>query len=757
MKTKNHNKFKLWFDRLLSKSLFRQFAIVGCVLFFLFLLSWIFLHISGCEWKQFAKNSNLPEWLLPLYLLIDTNAFNNLYINGVHGWALVFSSLTFLFGAFIFNGAIIGIITNAIEQRVTKHRRGHIYYLNSGHYIIMSYDDMVPSIVNYIFEKDDKALILILSSNEADTIREKLQRTFNEDKLNQIIINYGFRTSENFFKNIHLESSEQIFIVGDRSLPDHDAMNVECVDKIRHYLTQPGITQRPKRITCVFEDLDTYSAFKTTEIFDNVSDLGIEFIPYNYYTGWAKQVFVKRIYKDMDAPGKEHKYAAVFGKGYSKESENALTKDDPKYVHLVFVGTTNLAVAFAMEAAQILHFPNFNQDNRLRTRITFIDLNADIEKDEFITRNRHFFQVQSYYYRDLSKDANVTKEVIGYKTYKEHVYYNSDEHVLYKEKYGYKPNDSNFLDVEFEFIKGDVFSYRVQDEIRRWSEDNESQYLSIFLAQSNQRKNFALAMNMPDNVYDNAVPIFIRQNRSDNFVTDLREADRKKGADGLSYHNVNNEGELKETKREARFANIYPFGMNETAFSADDRSLRRAKLINYLYDTADYDSYQFKSILALDAMSDSQIWDEADKAWRKLSVSLKWSNLYCAYSIRIKLAILRSMRHLELDDTSHDSQELSEDEVKVLANVEHNRWNVEKLLLGFRKPLKNEDVKKVEETQKDKDPQQIKDFKAKLKDNKKLYIHQDIRPFDDLGAIKRLDYEFSRYIPWIMKMTEKND
>ena len=731
----NHNQFKLWFDRLLSKSLFRQFAIVGCVLFFLFLLSWIFLHISGCEWKQFAENSNLPEWLLPLYLLIDTNAFNNLYINGIHGWALVVSSLTFLFGAFIFNGAIIGIITNAIDRRVTNHRKGHIHYLKSGHHIIMGYDDMVPSIINYIFEKDANAFVLLLTTNDADSMREKLHKTFSDDQLKQIIINYGNRTSTYFFKGIHLESSEQIFIVGDRSSSTHDARNVECVDCIRQYLNHPEIKQRPKRITCVFDALDTFAAFKTTETFNEVKDLGIEFIPYNFYTGWAKQVFVKRFYKDIDTPDKVYNYPAVFGKGYSKQTPKALTPDDSKFVHLVFVGTTNFAVAFAMEAANILHLPNFNKKNKIKTRITFIDLNADAEKDEFITRNRHFFEVQSYYYRDLSKEAIETESDNNPR----------DEYVLFKEENGYKPNDANFLDVEFEFIKGDVFSLRVQKEIQKWAEDTENQYLSVFLAQSNQRQNFVLAMNMPDKVYDNAIPIFIRQNRSDNFVTDLREADTKKSEKGLTYYCVNNEGNLEEKPREARYANIYPFGMNETAFSADDSSLKRAKLINYLYTTADYSSYQFKSMLALDSMSENQIWEEADAAWRKLSVALKWSNLYCAYSLRIKQAILRSMRKLALDDTSLDLQELTDEEVLELAKVEHNRWNVEKLLMGFRKAFKEEDKFRHEE------------FAKKLKNNKDLFIHHDIRLFGGLDDIQKLDEEFSRYIPWIMKMTEKND
>ena len=237
---KSYFRFKLWFDRLLSKSLVRQFFFLGIVLLGLFFLSWLFLHISGCQWKEFAKKSEIPEFLLPLYLLIDTNAFNNLYINGVHGWALFVSSITFVVGAFIFNGAIIGLITNSIERRVTNHKEGHIHYLKSGHYIIMGYDDMVTSIISHIFEKDKDAFILLMSSAEADKIREKLRKVFDEEQLKRIIINYGHRMSKDYYNDIHLESAEQIYIVGLRTLPAHDAINVECVDSICAYLEKPS-------------------------------------------------------------------------------------------------------------------------------------------------------------------------------------------------------------------------------------------------------------------------------------------------------------------------------------------------------------------------------------------------------------------------------------------------------------------------------------------------------------------------------------
>ena len=718
---KNRYKFKLWFDRLLSKSLWKQFLVLAAVLILALGLSYLFLSWSGTDWQQFCKSKDLNKWLLPIYLLIDSNALNNLYIgdtgqgNAVHGWMLIASSLTFLFGAFVFNGIIIGIITTSIERRVDNHRQGHLHYLKSGHYIIMGYDDMVPSFISHIFNKYEDAYVLILTAKDTIGIRERLLKSFSEQRMKHIIINYGHRTSTEYYKDIYLESAEEVFVVGNHSNAAHDAINVECVDSISRYLKDKE--QKPARITCAFKDLDTYAAFKTSEIFKEIKDLNIDFLPYNFYTGWSKQVFVKRFYRDFDNPGQEYRYPLVYG--------NGIKPDDDKYVHLVFVGTTNFAVAFAMEAANVLHFPNAN---KRKTRITFIDVKVDKEKDEFITRNRHFFEVQPYYFYDLTNEKDEKKEEQGLR----------DEYVIFAGK------DREFLDVEFEFIKGNVFSKKVQDEISKWAREHKDkkQCLSIFLALADSRENFVMGMNMPDDVYANEVPVFIRQNRSDNFVTNLRNEDTKKEGEKFTYSVVKDE-EVESKERDARYAHIYPFGMNETAFSADYHSLKRAKLINYLYSTANYETYKFQGILVLDAIPEAKIWEEANAMWQKLSVALKWSNLYNSYTMRTKQRTLRAMRGLSIDDESRDYDTLSDYEVEQLAIVEHNRWNVEKLLMGYRKPKKDEDKYVYPE------------FAGKLKKNKDLFVHHDIRPFDQLSTIKELDYEFSRYIPWIMKMTEK--
>lgn len=716
----SHFKFWLQFDRFLSKSLWKQFLVVFAFLVFSLFLSYLILPIWSENWKQVCESVHVNRWLLPIYLLLDSNALNNIYIGDsgepvVESWTLMASTISFLLGAFIFNGFIIAIITNSIDRRVSNHKEGHIHYLKSGHYVIMGYDEMVPSFIKYIFQTNDDAYVLLLTSVSAVDVKEELMESFAEKQMKRIIVNYGHRTTEESYKDIHLESAQEVFIVGDHTLPAHDAVNVECVDSICNYLEKQLKKPCVKKITCVFNDLDTYAAFKTSEIFLKVSVLGITFVPYNFYTAWAKQVFVKRFPGDKSQGG--YRYPSVYG--------NGISPDDPRYVHLVFVGTTNFAVAFAMEAAHVLHFPNFNHHPELKTRITFIDQKADQEKDEFITRNRHYFEVQGYQYRDLSNG------------------YEADADSCIDRQYVIFENENaDFLDVEFEFIKGNVFSKAVQDEINKWAMDKNAQYLSVFLTMENQRSNFVMGMNMPDEIYNQAIPVFIRQDRSDNFVSKLRAEDNQE----LQYAFMK-DGQLNKQTRKAKYANIYPFGMVATAYQPDNKSLKRAQLINWLYKKADYATNHFPSFDTLKSSSTEAIFKEAEALWNdgSLSVALKWSNLYSSYSIRTKQASLRAMRELSPDDTSHDTDMLSPEEIEEMARVEHNRWNVEKLQMGFRKPRKMEDKYSAKCTS----------YEAELKQNKKLFIHHDIRPYNQLDNVKELDKEFSKYIPWIIGMTEE--
>ena len=190
---KKHKSIWLRFDRVLAHDLLKQALILVVLFAVLFVVSYVLLSFSNLEWREFCRSHNLSKWLLPLYLLIDTNALNNLYINdSVHGWMLFASSLTYLAGLFVFNGMIISVMTNAISSRVERHNDGLIHYLKSGHYIILGYDDICPSILDSIFGKDPDAYILILTSASPQKVRERLKKNLGDSTV--ILISHRVTT-----------------------------------------------------------------------------------------------------------------------------------------------------------------------------------------------------------------------------------------------------------------------------------------------------------------------------------------------------------------------------------------------------------------------------------------------------------------------------------------------------------------------------------------------------------------------------------
>ena len=87
---------------------------------------------------------------------------------------------------------------------------------------------------------------------------------------------------------------------------------------------------------------------------------------------------------------------------------------------------------------------------------------------------------------------------------------------------------------------------------------------------------------------------------------------------------------------------------------------------------------------------------------------------------------------------------LSKDEIHLLAEVEHNRWSVEKLLLGYRPTTAEEDAKIERDVA----------LKKQLRERK---IHYDLRAFNDLRAdatgknVNVYDLALIQGIPLILK------
>lgn len=214
---------------------------------------------------------------------------------------------------------------------------------------------------------------------------------------------------------------------------------------------------------------------------------------------------------------------------------------------------------------------------------------------------------------------------------------------------------------------------------------------------------------MPAAVYDEGVPVLCRTERTD--VLTLIQG-------GQAYESV------------------VPFGSAMCRMETLRELKRLGQRVNYVF------AHCFALPRGVPITAPADIDEQRlEPLWRKVeSLPKQYSNLFNAMTLGTKM---HSLGHSEEDGEGFYA--LSMEEVDLITEVEHNRWSVEELLLGYR-PLTDEEVEQVEA-----------DVALKKEFRKKRKAHYDLRAFDDLredGTGKNVqvyDMALTQGIPLIMK------
>ena len=264
-----------------------------------------------------------------------------------------------------------------------------------------------------------------------------------------------------------------------------------------------------------------------------------------------------------------------------------------------------------------------------------------------------------------------------------------------------------FLDVEWEFIDGGTECDEVREYIASCAEqDGTSEYTTLVLCENGYDDDISASLSLPRRIYEKGIPVFVYQPGSGELLRSAKQTDR--------------------------YANLYPFGTKPDCYDFQYRyRLQCARRIAYLYDLAN----------AGEKFIEMPSHEELKDRWFKLQYAFQQSNLYSANSVQMKL---RSI--------SPAGDSLTEEQVEILSETEHNRWNMERLLVGFSGYRYDERIafKRILESS---DTAARNRCKAKLDEmKKKRFMHKDIAPYDELSdSTKEYDRIIVRNIPKVLK------
>ena len=686
-------------DKALSKSHFSQVFILAFFIVFSFAF---IVSLSTVVSPILDKGSNFLFWSALSHF------FNPGSFDRADGISNPVKLTLNVFGMILMTGLLISVLSNILERRVDKVKNGQIGYKFKKHIVIIGYNQMTASLVKQLSEKFPRTEIVLQTIQEVPSVRHELFSQLEKKIEKNVSLLSGNRNSMEDLVRLRLARSIEIYILGESDEYDHDSLTIECFKKINTLLIHDNILQN-KPCHLLFDNQSTYSVLQQQDILENSRDAKLEpevgvpvvvggqaffvsaispdkgvvelksrqghrekelpyeevaalmkrerplrFIPFNFQELWAKKVFVDNKYHGLEEADEGISYLPLDRGGIAYESD--------KTVHLVVLGMSKMGVALGVQATHLCHYPNVLRDRKLKTKITFVDENADREMYFLQGRYRHLFDEIDYSFEDTGNPGNNMNNL------------NNGESV-------------KFSDVEWHFIKGRVENPVIRQKLVEYSAGNT--HLTIAVCLNLPAAAIAAGLYLPGEIYTRDVQVLVKQDAPYSILSML--------------------------KTSKRYKNVKPFGMLNNCLDLQQNDDLLARRVYYVY------SYYF------DGKTNGEIpvvipdREAYDARWDNILVAEKWSNRYHADMIHAKLRSL-------------DKQKPFAEQVEIMAMVEHNRWNIEKLLIGYRPTTTRED-------------EELEQKRTTHKELKSNFIHKDIKPYIALEeSTKEIDRMISKSI-----------
>lgn len=697
-------------DRYMSGDFWRLFAWTFGISVAAFLLIWLILHLCGV-W--FMNDNFAQQWSLGESFVQMSNPSRHID-QGISAWEWIAIVIMNLFGLFVLNGVVLTLLVNWVSNRKDRFTQGdarYDYVFTRNYSVIIGGHKIVSTLAEQLISQDSNDYVVVQTQRDVAEVRKEIfARIKNEQLARNIIIYSGDRTSWHELEELHLGGANEIYIIGESRDIDgtsHDAINLQCWDLITRHISTFG---RPA-ISChvMFDYQSTFTAFQFTDI--NKSDKQtFRFMPFSIYENWVQQVLITG-----SNAGKESVYIPLDG-------HDGISFDSQQRVHLIIIGMSKMGTALALEAAHIAHYPNFNNPKagRPRTLITFIDRNARREMLFFMGRSRELFKLARW--RFVEAPTNLLPPFAEIYDSSGQINATINSEFPWHDPMNPDRNESsyygaylgeNLIDIDYEFIQGEVALPSIQKYISDACADNinmreASSKTTIAVCLPVAVEAMSTAIYFDNSVYENVQQIWVQQSDSGALIDAVRHGTT---GDGI-----------------AKFSSLRPFGMIDECDYLMRCNSPLPKLVAYAYSCMDDLKNKFLNQTDADAVYKlaSETWEKISSEGGKSAIAKMWSNVYCANSFTSKA---RSVGYNE------DVKEFPPETVSILAEVEHNRWVVEQLLLGIRP---------VDRSFADSLPVEDNDMRAQLK---RRNIHPDIISNEKLGSTGKYDRGIAQIIP----------
>ena len=604
------SKTRWYFDRTFSEKSSSQIAWLVGIIIAVYGLIWIFSY----PFSERLFEDSIPSMSRPIRiisLLINPGA-----VSEVNPTMRIFAILVALIGIIVLSGFLITVLSNMLERHVEHYRNGDIHYKLKNHIIIIGFNEHAVSLIKkLLLEVKNEDRLLLVSGVPSSTIREQIEAEFSRNIWKRLVYYSEDISSFDSISKLDSDKANSIYIIGDND--GNDNVNIKSLEHL--------LKINEKRMAPV---IPCYLFMKSRATIFIIKQKGftkewgkiLRVIPVNIAENWAKKVLIFGLVNDWSP------VRLIGSKGHNR---------------LIIVGMTNWGIAMAEVFARVSHFSKtpwavpkeyHSQEEKGIgfSTITFIDDDIETLKDKFCAEYSSFFGVQGYEYIEADNKGNQFMPHNGL----------SFQKVVGK--------GGGFLDVNFEFLKGNIYNSHVRQFLREAALDETC----IAICGNNESFNVEIAIQLPDEIYKERIPIYVRQTYS-NIIDDIVNA--------TDYSNPIFE------ERDIKYSNIFPFGMidsNNILFDNDDDFVQLITGVHSTGYSSETGEISSKLITPNNAVGNTPINKYIEQLYFGYYVHMLWSQLKEECSLEQISIILN-------------------DYIDEFMEIEHNRWCVNKLMSGI--------------------------------------------------------------------------
>ena len=610
-------------------------------------------HTLNIIWgilSQFADPGNLPQAV---------------------GWGKLVAFMSALAGILCLSGFVITSMVSMITRRTQYWQRGMIHYERDfkDYVVIIGLNEQTATIVKKSLKRKDVKYVLVQTCRSVEEQRARLELKLDRKDEERVVFYFGERTHYEDICDLRLENAREVYILGEdmdcENEQDHDSNNMKCLELVSQYcqdLSSDKSVEKNwwgEKLKCHVElgYQSTYTIFKATHIYKQLNQ-NLEFIPFNVYEIWAKKVLVDNY---AILPGKKNdesqvqRYQPIDSyRDHDTYEIKGITINSEKSVHLIIVGMNQMGIALAMQAALLVHLPNYYSKG-IRTTITFIDEHATQEGEYLKGHYEALFALCRQ--RTIVCDCNTSIKSM-----------NEDDDVIdpiADETSRYHHLGENFMDIQWEFIEGNMAAPCIRDYLIRETKDDK-QTCTIAVCQNDPQQSIATALYLPEMVLKRVQQVLVYQRNNFDLINKVATGE----------------------KQWKRYEKLKPFGMIADCYKGDMFDSIMPKLVLALYRDSTH------SISNITNPKIDAYIEHINHMWSEEGIVNKLSNINVTDCFKSKL---RSVGLTEFSSKHERNQVLSNDELMAaLDAAEHQRWVTERLTMGFR-PLEAKEMAYFEE------------------------------------------------------------